>query len=317
MIESSECYQTYWKEEAKYVRKLSSKNVRIEKFSAKSNNTGQISPRLLWKKNDHPSEQTEKIWKVFQHLKFWTDILHRIAIVNFPKTTSLNTNRFIASEDNASRRTETTPAAEPKSTPQQSIALRCPNRTYLWIETMFQSNNVRVRIFDELSHDLQLAIFEPLVLQDFLNRHNLIRFHDLCFKDDSKTSISNDSFRRIANVFRLLLLCLSVGWRGGSPHGGMGSSCGCRCLSRRRWVLFNAASAVGSARARHGSGRWIWLCTSTVIVADVCNGIGRCGLGRRRCLSREWWGLRSRVCCFNSGSAAASGRCSRNRCHME
>ena len=181
---------------------------------------------------------------------------------------------------------------------------------------MFQSNNVRMRILNELSHDLKLAVFEPLVLQDFFDRHHLVRFHDLRLKDDSKTSISDDSFRRVANVFRLLLLRLSVGWGGGSPHGGMGSSGGSRCPSRRRWVLFNTASAVGSTGSRHGSGRWIWLCTS-VIVADVCNGIGRCGLGRRGCLCRKWWGLRSRVCCFYSGSAAASGRCSRNRCHME
>jgi hypothetical protein len=71
---------------------------------------------------------------------------------------------------------------------------------------MFERHNVCVRILDELSHDLQLAVFEPLVLQDLFDRHHLVRFHDLRLKDDPETSIANNPFRRVADVFRSRLL---------------------------------------------------------------------------------------------------------------
>ena len=103
---------------------------------------------------------------------------------------------------------------------------------------MLQRHNIRVWILDELSHDLQLAVFEPLVLQDFFDCHHLVRFHDLCLEDDPETSVSDNPFRRVANIFRLLLLLLllwllrglAVRWGGRPPHGRVRSpGRGCRC----------------------------------------------------------------------------------------
>ena len=111
---------------------------------------------------------------------------------------------------------------------------------------MLQRYNVRVRILDELPHYLQLPILEPLVLQDLFDRYHLVRFNDLRLEDNPEAPVSDDPFRRVADVFRSLRLLLRpVRGRGGGSHGGhVGGGLGAR---RRRRVLVNAG-AVGSAR---------------------------------------------------------------------
>ena len=65
---------------------------------------------------------------------------------------------------------------------------------------MLQCHNIRVRVFDQLPHDLQLAILEALVLQDFLDGHDFPRFDNFGFKDDTKGAVPNDTFRRIRYI---------------------------------------------------------------------------------------------------------------------
>ena len=67
---------------------------------------------------------------------------------------------------------------------------------------MLQRNDVCVWILYQLSHDLEFAVFESLVLQYLFDRNYLVRLYDLCLKNNTKTSISNDSFRRVANILR-------------------------------------------------------------------------------------------------------------------
>lgn len=68
---------------------------------------------------------------------------------------------------------------------------------------MLESHNIGMRILDELAHNLQLSILESLVLQDLLDGYDFPCLHHFGFKDDTKRSISNDSFSGIRDI----LLC--------------------------------------------------------------------------------------------------------------
>lgn len=50
-----------------------------------------------------------------------------------------------------------------------------------------------MRILDKLPHDLQLAILEPLVLEDLLDGHDLPRLHDGRLEDDAERPVANDA----------------------------------------------------------------------------------------------------------------------------
>lgn len=64
---------------------------------------------------------------------------------------------------------------------------------------MFQANDIGMRIFDQLPHDLQLSILKPFILQNFLNCNDFPRLHDSGLENDTKRSIPNDSFSGIGN----------------------------------------------------------------------------------------------------------------------
>lgn len=152
---------------------------------------------------------------------------------------------------------------------------------------MFQRHDVCVRILDELSHDLQLAVFEPLVLQDFFDRHYLVCFHDLRLEDNAETTVPDDPFRRVVNILRCLPLrgC----WRGGDG-GRRGVGCGRRggSCGRRRCVLVHAEAPL-SIRIRHCGGRVVVRCAAVVfVVAAVVIGRRGYDFGRWGCCHFPW-----------------------------
>lgn len=76
---------------------------------------------------------------------------------------------------------------------------------------MFQADDIRMRILDQLPHDLQLSIFKPFVLQYFLYRNHLPSFHDGSLEHNAKRSIANNSFSGVGNC---LVCCGPVCIRG-------------------------------------------------------------------------------------------------------
>lgn len=50
-----------------------------------------------------------------------------------------------------------------------------------------------MRILDELSHNLQLAVLEPFVLEDLLDGHDLPRLHDGRLEDDAERPVADDA----------------------------------------------------------------------------------------------------------------------------
>ena len=65
---------------------------------------------------------------------------------------------------------------------------------------MLQGNDVGVRIFDQLSHDLQFPIFESLVLQYLFDRHHLARFHHLRLEYDAERSVPDDPLGGVRDI---------------------------------------------------------------------------------------------------------------------
>ena len=60
---------------------------------------------------------------------------------------------------------------------------------YVWVAPFFH----------ELAHDLQFAVFEPLVLEHFLDRHHVSSALDSRLEDHAKGSISNNALCVVAD----------------------------------------------------------------------------------------------------------------------
>lgn len=67
-----------------------------------------------------------------------------------------------------------------------------------------------MRILDELSHNLQLPVLEPLVLQDLFDSYDFPSLHNSRLKDHTKRPVANNSFRGVRD------LLLAIGGTGSS-----------------------------------------------------------------------------------------------------
>ena len=71
--------------------------------------------------------------------------------------------------------------------------------TNLTIKAMLQRNNIRMSILHQLSHNLQLPILKPLILQNLFNSHDFTSFNNRCLKYHAERSVADDSFGGVGN----------------------------------------------------------------------------------------------------------------------
>ena len=168
-------------------------------------------------------------------------------------------------------------------------------RTHLRIEAVLQPNDVGMRILDELPHDLQLAILEPLVLQDLLDGHDLPRLHYGRLEDDAERPVADDA---LGGVRYGLLPGVSRRSAGTDRRGG---GTGRRGGSRGRGgivvIVVGAVTGMMSSRTGPGAGA-----RRSLLMLPLL------GPGRRTC-----GGICRFYCCCSSRRAACCCRRSRAR----